>query len=342
MFQESNVVSNAIRARTSRYPLAVLPILLLALLAVSEARSEHPLTAAVRDKFDAGKYEEVTSLLQAALAQKPQDSSLAFWLMRSYFELGMFDQAISYAERAVKSEPANSEYHLWLGRAYGRKAEKTRSFRFARKTREEFETAVNLNPANLSARRDLMEFYLDAPWILGGGKEKGWRQAAAIAKIDSVEGCLARGFYWQSLGKPRLVEAEYARVLDLRPGRIEPYLELADFYQARQEASRMEAAVDAAAHINPSDCRLAYYRGVACILARKDLEAAEQHLKTYLAAAPPRHDFPSHTSAHVWLGRLYEELGKLRLSAEQYKAALELAPGRKDAVEGLQRTSRTP
>jgi tetratricopeptide (TPR) repeat protein len=342
MLQESNVIPHALRARTSRCLLAVLSIVLLALLEVSEARPVNPLIASVKEKFDAGKYEEVTSLLQAALAQEPQDSSLAFWLMRSYFELGMFDQAISYADRAVKSEPSNSEYHLWLGRAYGRKAEKTRSFRFARKTREGFETAVNLNPANLSARRDLMEFYLDAPWILGGGKEKGWRQAAAIAEIDPVEGCLARGFYWQTLGKTDSAEAEYAKVLELRPGRIEPYFELADFYQTRQEASRLEAAVEAAAHLNPGDCRLAYYRGVACILARKHLEAAEPHLKTYLAAAPRRHDFPSHASAHVWLGRLYEELGKLRLAAEQYKAALELAPGRKDAVEGLRRTGKTP
>jgi tetratricopeptide (TPR) repeat protein len=341
MLQESNVIAYALRARARRCLLAAVSVVLLALLQLAEARPVNPLIATVKEKFDAGKYEEVTTLLQAALAQEPQDSSLAFWLMRSYFELGMYDQAISYAERAVKSEPANSEYHLWLGRAYGRKAEKNRSFGFARKTREEFETAVTLNPRNVSARRDLMEFYLDAPWMLGGGKEKGWRQAAAIAEIDAVEGCLARGSYWQSLGNTASAEAEYAKVLELRPGRIEPYFELADFYQTRQDASRLEAAIEAAARLDPGDCRLAYYRGVAGILARKDLEAAEQHLKTYLAA-PPRHDFPSHASAHVWLGRLYEELGNLRLAAEQFRAALALAPGRKDAAGGLRRTGKTP
>jgi len=328
--------------KARRYPVAVLAILLLVLLEVTQAGPENPLLASARDKFEAGKYREVASLLQTALAQEPQNGFLAFWLMRSYFELSMFEEAVSYGEQALKSEPSNSEYHLWLGRAYGRKAEKARSFTIARKTREEFETAVRLNPANLSARRDLMEFYIEAPWIVGGGKEKGWRQAAAIAELDAVEGCLARGFYWQNLKKPSLAEAEYARVLELRPGHLEPYLELADFYQANQDASRMEAAVEAAAHIAPRDCRLAFYRGVACILARKQLGEADQYLKTYLATAPPRHDFPSPASAHAWLGRLYEELGHPQLAAEQYKAALELAPGHKDAIEGLKRTSRTP
>jgi len=56
-----------------------------------------------------------------------------------------------------------------------------------------------VNPANLLARRDLLEFYLSAPWFLGGGKDKGWRQAGAIAAIDPVEGCLARADYWQDL-----------------------------------------------------------------------------------------------------------------------------------------------
>jgi tetratricopeptide (TPR) repeat protein len=104
----------------------------------------------------------------------------------------------------------------------------------------------------------------------------------------------------------------------------------------------METAIEAGAHNAPRDCRLAYYRGVACILARKQLEEAEHYLKIYLATAPPRHDFPSQASAHLWLGRLYEELGHPQLAAEQYRTALQLAPGHKDASEGLKRTGKTP
>jgi tetratricopeptide (TPR) repeat protein len=338
MSQASHPGARALLLKASSHSLAGVSILLFVLLGVPGARSQTPLPASIKEKFELGEYKEVTSSLQAALAQEPQNSSLAFWLMRSYYELDMFEEAISYGERAVEAAPSNSEYHLWLGRAYGRKAEKKKSFSFARKTREEFERAVDLDPANLAARRDLMEFYLDAPWILGGGKDKALQQAEAIAKLDPVEGCLARGSYWQNLKKLDSAEAEYAKALELRPGRIEPYFELADFYQARQDASRLEAATEAAAHLDPRDSRLAYYQGVARILARKDLGEAEQYLQTYLAAHPPRHDSPSQASAHVWLGRLYEELARLPLAAAQYKAALELDPGRREALEGLRRT----
>jgi tetratricopeptide (TPR) repeat protein len=338
----SYALARALRFKASCLSSAALSILFFVLLEAPAAYPQTPLTASIKEKFDLGEYQEASCLLQAALAREPQNSSLAFWLMRTYFELDMFEEAISSGERAVEALPSNSEYHLWLGRAYGRKAEKKKSFTFARKTREEFEKAVDLDPANLAARRDLMEFYLQAPWMLGGGKDKAKGQADAIAARDPLEGSLALGSYWLSLGKVDSAEAEYAKVLELKPGRIEPYFEVADFYQTRQDAGRLEAAVEAAARINPRDSRLAYYQGVVRILERKNLADAEQYLQTYLAAHPPRQDSPSQASAHVWLGRLYEEQAKKPLAASQYKAALELDPGRREALEGLSRTRATP
>jgi len=343
MWQKTNISTRTTRRQKSGPTPALWAVLLLIPSAIAAAGSPpaNPAIASAREKFEAGKYEEASSLLHTALVQDPQNSSLAFWLMRSDYELDRIDEAIRLAEQTVQLEPSNSEYHQWLGRVYGRKAEKTRSFSYARKTRAGFEAAVNLNPANLSARRDLMEFYLDAPWILGGGKDKGWRQAAAIAALDPMEGCLARGSYWQALGKPASAEAEYAKVLELKPGRVEPYFEMADFYQAREDAGRLEATVDAATRVSPRDPRLDFYRGVMCVLARTRLTEGAQSLQTYLATAPRRRDFPPPASAHLWSGRLDEQLGKPARAAEHYKAALALDPGNKDAREGLRRAGVT-
>ena len=337
MSRKSSIIALARPAKLLCCGFAVTSLLLLILPATRGAQPESFSVASIKEKFELGQYQEVIALLEAARAQEPQNSSVAFWLMRCYYELDRVDEAVSYGEQAVKSEPSSSDYHLWLGRAYGRTAEKRQSFSFARKTRAEFETAVELNPSNLPARRDLMEFYLEAPWILGGGKDKGWNQAEAIAALDPVEGSLARGFYWRHLGKPDSAEAEYARVLELKPHRVEPYFELADYYLSRPDGSRLDAAIESAARVDAQDCRLDYYRGVSAFLARKDLGNAERHLRAYLGKASQRRDFPSRASAHVWLGRVYEEQAQPRLSAEQYKAALELEPGRRDAREGLRR-----
>lgn len=187
MSQENHAITHSLRAKaraeaepgTTRQRIAarkpgatILSFCIMTLLSASAPRAQTPLAVSLKEKFDLGEYKEVTTLLQSALAQEPQNNSFAFWLMRSYFEQDLFEEAITSGERAVAGLPSSSEYHLWLGRSYSRKAEKKRSINFARKTREEFEKAVELDPANLGARRDLMEFYLAAPWFLGVAKTK--------------------------------------------------------------------------------------------------------------------------------------------------------------------------
>ena len=63
--------------------------------------------------------------------------------------------------------------------------------------------------------------------------------------------------------------------------------------------------------------------------------AAERDLKWYLASSPDRSDWPSHSAAREWLGRLYEAQGKRSEAAEQYRAALQLDPNRKSATARL-------
>jgi tetratricopeptide (TPR) repeat protein len=72
------------------------------------------------------------------------------------------------------------------------------------------------------------------------------------------------------------------------------------------------------------------------VLANNNLADAEKDLKAYLASTPERSDWPSHASARDWLGRLYEAQGKRSEAAEQYRAALQLDPDRKETKARLQ------
>jgi tetratricopeptide (TPR) repeat protein len=76
------------------------------------------------------------------------------------------------------------------------------------------------------------------------------------------------------------------------------------------------------------------------VLSGTDLPRAEQYLKSYLASTPDRSDWPSHAGAREWLGRLYEAEGKRSEAAEQYRAALQLDPGRKEAKARLQKLEK--
>lgn len=302
--------------------------------------ADDPLAAA-QHQFEAGGYPAAVTILQGFLSQNKSSAAANYWLARCYYELRDYDKAIESGEQATKLDPGNSLYHQWLGRAYGGKADRDRSFFLARKTKKEFEEAVRLNPGNLSARRDLEEFYLEAPWILGGSKDAAMEQVNAIAAQDPVEGHLARAVYWRDAKKMDLAEAEYRWVLQLKPNRLEPYFEVAGYYQHRSDPTKMQQAIDAAARVNPSDPRLSFYRGAAAVIAGTDLNDAEQYLKSYIASTPERSDWPSHAAAREWLGQLCEKLGRRMEAAEQYRAALQLEPDRKSARERLQNLEKS-
>ncbi|MBZ5694599.1 MAG: tetratricopeptide repeat protein [Acidobacteriia bacterium] len=296
---------------------------------------------AAQRQFNAGNYAAAIATLQSAVSQNPSSAEVYYWLGRSYYEIRDFDNAVAQAEKSVSLDPKNSLYHQWLGRAYGEKADRDRSFSLARKVKKEFQEAVRLNPSNIDARRDLEQYCLDAPWIAGGSKDEALEQVNAIAALDPVQGHLARAVYArQALKKPDEAESEVRQVLSAKPKSADPYFEVVGFFQAQNKPADMTAAIQAAAQVNPNDPRLAYFRGVAAVLANANLPSAEQDLKSYLASTPDRSDWPAHAAAREWLGRLYEAQGKRAEAAEQYRAALQLEPQRKEARTRLERLEK--
>jgi len=293
-------------------------------------------------QFNSGNYTAAIKTLQSA-AQVSANAEAQYWIGRCYYELRDYDNAISAAEKAVELDAKNSLYHEWLGRIYGGKADRDRSFSYARKVKKEFEEAVRLNPSNTDARRDLEQYSMEAPWVVGGSKDEAKEQVTAIEAIDPMEGHLARAAYDLDAKKPELAEKEYREVLAAKPKKIEPYFDVLNFFIHQNKPADVEATIQAAAQVSPNDPRFAYYRGVSRVLSGTDLPRGEEYLKSYLASSPDRSDWPSHAGAREWLGRLYEAEGKRAEAAEQYRAALQLDPGRKEAksrLEKLEKSSR--
>lgn len=317
-----------------------------ALLLLPQARALPPQTSAgdlsgAKQDFDSGDYASAIQLLRALTSQNSGGADAHYWLGRCYYETKNFDSAVAEFAASSQADPKSSLYHQWLGRAYGEKADRDKSFLSARKVKKEFEQSIKLDPSNISARRDLEDYLLEAPWIVGGSKEEALDQVQAIEKLDPVEGHLARADYDVHLGKNDDAAKEYAAVLDPTPQRIEVYFEIADFYGKLADGTQVDRMALEAEKINPKDPRLAYYHGEARVLMGADFGVAEQDLKSYLAATPDRSDWPSHSAARYWLGRLYELEGKKIDAAEQYRASLQLDPGRKDAKRRLDQLEKS-
>src|SRR5260370_216770 len=146
--------------------------------------------------YEASDYAKAILAVEAAAGKETQNGDVQWLLAKSYLELQELDPAIKSAEKAVAIDPQNSIYHEWLGRAYGEKADHASWFSamsLAKKTRKEFQRAVQLDAKNYSARQALIEYDCSAPPIVGGGVEKALPQIKEVADMDAAEGHFAAG-----------------------------------------------------------------------------------------------------------------------------------------------------
>ena len=306
----------------------------------------HEPPADIERLYNGGLYRQAVEALNAAIQREPRESSLQFWLGRCFYELRDYGRAISSLERAIALEPDRSDYHDWLGKASGRKAEEGSRFSpfssmsLAHKTRREFEIAVRLDENNLEAQRDLIRYLLNAPGIVGGSEGAAEQRVHVVSAVDPVEGALAQAELFASRKKFDEADQEYRKVLDLKPDRIGVYFEIAEYYRDRSDAARMSEAIERGAPLAPSDHRLDYYRGIALVLGNEAPMEAEKDLRHYLDTVPDNDNVPSHSTAHEWLGRLFEIEGKLDRAAQEYQAALILDPHNKQDAEALKALQR--
>jgi len=141
--------------------------------------------------FNDKQWTTAQQFFESYTVDHPTDAVSAFYLGRTLFEQQQYEHAVEWFEKAALLDSANSSYHLWLGRAYGYSAQRASilwQFSLARKVKIHFEKAVDLDPDNIDARADLAEYYLKAPRILGGGKERAEAQAHEISARNLEEG----------------------------------------------------------------------------------------------------------------------------------------------------------
>ena len=324
-----------------KWPLAVLFMASTA-MAATNLKQEAGLEAG-RRAYEASDYAKAIQTLQAAAANDPQNGDVQLLLAKSYLELQQHDPAIKSAERAVAIDAQNSIYHEWLGRAYGEKAGHATWFSaisLAKKTRKEFETAVQLNTRNYSARQALIEFDCSAPGIVGGGEDKALPQIKQLAEMDAAEGHYAAGNCRRQKKEFAAADEEFTKALESNPKSAELIYDIGDYAIKRSQPERLLEVADTGERVAPGDRRGKFYRGVALVLKRENPEEAERLMKEYADKAPTRSGYPRPAAAHAWLGRLFEDQNQMEEAAKEFENALKLDPKNKMAQEALKRLKK--
>ena len=289
--------------------------------------------------FDAGKYKEAKTVFEPAFRTNARDAAAAFYLGRIAMEERRNDRAAEYFETATRLDPKNSGYFLWLGRAYGREAQDANVLRqpgLAKKTKAAWERAIELDPENLDARSDLIQYYVQAPGLLGGSITKALEQAEEIRKRNALRGYLELGALYERQKKLADAEKAYLGAASEKSDRHVGEYRLGVFYQNTGAYDKAFELFESMITANPSEVGALFQIGKTGALSGQRLERAAEALEAYLQTTPGRND-PSLAAAHWRLGMVHEKRQDPLRAKTEYMQALRLDPTFKPATESLKK-----
>jgi tetratricopeptide (TPR) repeat protein len=275
--------------------------------------------------IEAGHWKRARAAVEESIHDAPNDPLANFLLSQVRGAFGDRTAPLALAEKAVALDGHAAKYHRQVAEVLGVVAQHSGAVQqlfLARRFRKEVDTALVLDPRDVQANRDLLEFYLLAPGIAGGSRREAAAIADRIAAIDPAEGFLAKAriasaradrtttelllkkaaaaqppsyrarlalanFYLAS--EPvNLAEAEAAggELIQLDPGRSDGYAVLAAVYAERGSWDQLDGVLLEAARSVPDDL-FPYYRVAECMILRgANLDRAERYLRVYRAQEP--------------------------------------------------------
>jgi tetratricopeptide (TPR) repeat protein len=275
--------------------------------------------------IDTGHWKKARAIVETRLSQNPNDALANFLLSQIRNAFGDYTTPLPLAEEAVALDGRVAKYHRQVAEATGLEAQHANAFRLiilARQFRSEIDTAISLDPHDIQAHRDLLEYYLVAPGIAGGDVQKASAMAKQIGQLDAAEGLLAEArvssfrkrfnetgdLLRQAAGlqpsnyrarlalakfyaAPESVNAAMAvsaaqELLKLDAGRVEPYVILAQIYAEQSDWRALDSMLNEAARQNP-DGLAPYYRAAETLLTKgREPDRAARYLRIYLEYEP--------------------------------------------------------
>jgi tetratricopeptide (TPR) repeat protein len=212
-----------------------------------------------------------------------------------------------------------------LGRAYGARAEHASWYQamgFAKKARAAFEAAVAADPKDVTAHRDLGDYYIDAPSMLGGGKDKALQQASLLDALSPSDADYLRARVAENSGDKTRAEQLYKSSVSKTKQPAAALSELAGFYRRSQRYDDMQATIDRIAALERPG--VALYDGASMLVRTgRNLPAAIKMLNRYIDEGTSDEE-PIYRALYQ-LGLAYQKSGDAGSAQAKLHKAVEIA-----------------
>ncbi len=288
--------------------------------------------------FEKEQYKQASELLESISKSSKDYAKAQYYLGRITFNQEDYSESIDYLKEAVEYEES-AENYTWLGNAYGRYTQnigKLRQGVVAPKIKRNYEKALAIDPNKIDALDGLMEFYSQAPSMVGGSMDKAEEMAKRIVVLDKIRGYTALITVYQRQEKSDLaIEAfEQLAALDSRYN-----FNLGVFYQNNQKFEKAFNLYDKMYQDDPTNTLALYQIGKTSAMWGEKSSEGIQALEKYLTIEV-RENQPSYAGANMRLAMIYENQGNLQKAAVLYKKAIDEDPSIELAIAGLKRVSK--
>jgi tetratricopeptide (TPR) repeat protein len=314
-----------------------LSLLLATLLATGSALAQLASINAAKKLYEDRKPAEAKKLLAPIDDDSKEYAQAQYWLGRIAFDEKKYDESADFFGEAIDANDKVAEYHYWHGAAMGSEAQGAGLMRkgfLAPKIKSAFEQTLALDPKHADAMYALIQYYVQAPSMMGGDKVKALELANRLKALDKVRGHLQVAYVYASDNKLDLAEKEYVALAKAEPDKWEYQVALGNFYISNKQYQRAFDLYDAQLKKNPNDMPASYQYGRAGALSGLQLDRAEACLRAYLKHQPGK-DEPQPANAYHRLGMVCEKKGNKAEAKKCYEAAVKLDPNLKEAKELL-------
>ena len=281
----------------------------LLILAFGQAGAgETALEVEARKLLEAGDAEGVVSMIEKRSPESERGPDLWFVLAQAYHEL--LDEAGLLKKKGL-----------------------------ANKMKAALETALEIDPEHVDARRELADFYYYAPWIVGGSKDEAEKQLEILGKTSPAEAWIARGQRARNEGDLEEAREHYRKALELGPREPGAMLTLAVIEQQLDDYPASIELLEEVITADPERERAYYYCARALAMAGTDIERGLECAAHYVEHCTECDDSDR---GYGWWRRatLYKRKGETDAAIAAYREALRLNPELDGARQGLEELER--
>jgi len=289
--------------------------------------------------YKKGEFKQSVEHLQRLASVDPNEPNIRLWLGKAYLKTRDWDKAVKEIEKAVQIRPKDAHFYLWLGRACGAKAAHSfilTAYGVAKRVVKEFETARSLAPGNLDVRFDLLEFYLEAPSFVGGGKSKADDEAREIAKLSPSKGYTARAIIHRKNKEWDLARKELTRATIDYPD-ADSYRDLAEYLFSQKDYAGALDYARKSLKLNDGSKAARLLAAASSIRLHSDIEEASKTLQA-LAEGALEDDDPAFEEVYYWQGECYLEKADKQHARKAFEKALLFNPEYEEAKKGISKS----